>query len=97
VGSAIFGCSQPFPNGAVLSPGAGTLQVWETNTNTKSCTIPWFIQHNAVPSNARQNITGSSYNGNGFITIPANTTSPRLFTVAIKVPAATLPPMTSSC
>jgi hypothetical protein len=92
-GSAIFGCTQAYPTGATLGAGAGTLQVWLTNTNTKkACTLPWFLLHNAVPSNAGQTITGSGYNLNGYISVPANTTSPRLITLAIKVPLAVLPP-----
>jgi hypothetical protein len=96
-GAALFGCTNPFPAGASLGKGTGTLDVWFTNTynqarKPKSCTMPWFLQHNATPSNAGDTITGTGVNSNPGITLPPNTTSPTRLTIKFNVPATTLGP-----
>jgi hypothetical protein len=96
-GGVLFGCSPSFPVGAMLGAGTGTLDVWFTNTfnksrNPKPCTVPWFLQHNAVPNNVGDTITGTTLNGNPGITVPARTTTPTKFTVNFNVPATTLGP-----
>ena len=58
---------------AVGPEGTGTLDVWFTNTynksrKPKSCLLPWFLQHNAIPGNVGDTITGTSLNGNPGIT-----------------------------
>jgi hypothetical protein len=96
-GAVLFGCTPSFPVGASLGAGPGTLDVWFTNTynkghNPKSCTVPWFLQHNAIPTNVGDTITGTSLNGNPGITVPPNTTTPTQYTVNFNVPATTLGP-----
>jgi hypothetical protein len=96
-GAVLFGCTPSFPVGASLGAGTGTLDVWFTNTynkghNPKSCTVPWFLQHNAIPTNVGDTITGTSLNGNPGITVPPNTTTPTQYTVNFNVPATTLGP-----
>jgi hypothetical protein len=90
--NALFACSPQFPAGATLNAGAGTLDVWFTNTNRKSCSTPWFLWHNATPSNAGTVITGTNYDGNPGITVPAGTSTPTEFRIPIAVEQTTLGP-----
>jgi hypothetical protein len=97
IGAVVFGCTPSFPLGASLGAGSGTLDVWFTNTynksrKPKSCTVPWFLQHNAIPTNVGDTITGTTLNGNPGITVPPNTTAPTHYTVNFNVPATTLGP-----
>jgi hypothetical protein len=91
-GSALFGCTPAFPAGATIGAGPGSFDVWLTNTNKKPCTTPWFLLHNATPSNAGTAITGAGYDGNPYITVPANTKTPTKFTVNFNVDPTTLAP-----
>jgi hypothetical protein len=93
-GAVLFGCTPSFPLGASLGAGTGSLDVWFTNTYTKrkSCTTVWFLQHNAIPGNVGDTITGTTLNGNPGITVPQNTTTPTKYTVNFNVPATTLGP-----
>ncbi|MFN2593582.1 MAG: hypothetical protein ABR579_01685 [Actinomycetota bacterium] len=94
-GSALFGCTQPYPAGAHISAGSGSLDMWFTNLakaskNAKPCVTPWFLQHNATPTNAGTNITGANVNGNPSFTVPAGTTTPTKVTINFNVPDTTL-------
>jgi hypothetical protein len=97
-GGVLFGCTPAFPLGASLGADSNQLShldVWFTNTynkssHPKSCTVPWFLQHNATPNNAGDTITGTTLNGNPGITVPPNTTTPTEFTVNFNVPATSL-------
>jgi hypothetical protein len=88
-GSALFGCTRAFPAGGELH-GNGSLELWFTNTNKKSCTTSWFLYHNASPTNAGSVITGSYYNGNPAVTVPAGTKTPKKFVVNFYAPATSL-------
>ena len=44
-GGSRFACTQPFPAGAQLGEGTGTLEAYFTNTNKKPCTTSAFLNH----------------------------------------------------
>lgn len=91
-GSAQFGCTQPFANGAKIGAGSGTLEVYMTNTGRDTCYTPWWLQHAAVPRNVGTTITGTNVGGNGGIAVPPYTKTPLKITVPFTVPDTTLPP-----
>jgi hypothetical protein len=92
-GGSRFACTQPFPAGATLNPGPGSVSAWFTNTGKKACTTTWFLNHNATPTHAGQNIAGSYYDGAQAFVVPANTKVPTKFTANFNLDETTvLPP-----
>jgi hypothetical protein len=90
-GGARMACTQPFPAGAQLAAGSGTMDLWFTNTNRKSCTTTWWLYNNATATHAGDIVTGVYYGGPA-IYVPANTTTPTKFTINFWVPDRTLLP-----
>src|SRR3954452_16462545 len=42
-GDAVLSCSQPVAATTVPEGTPGTVEVWFTNTNRKSCSVPWWV------------------------------------------------------
>jgi hypothetical protein len=92
-GQSRFACTEPFPAGATLNPGPGSVEAWFTNTGKKPCTTTWYLNHAATPTHAGVNIAGAYYDGAPGFTVPANTRTPRKFTANFTLDeTTTLPP-----
>lgn len=87
-GQTMFGCTPALPAGTV-GPGTGSIDVWLTNTNKKTCTTPWFLLHNSTPARAGDSITGSGYDGNPYMVVPGGTTKPTKYTLPVYLDSAT--------
>ncbi len=89
MGDEMF-CTQTLPAGASLGAGTATFEIFYTNTNRKSCTLPYYLYHNQTPTNAGNAIAGPGLYGTApYLTIPAGTSSITKFTVTFDVPART--------
>src|SRR3954447_5959277 len=84
-------CSQPRSAPVPACGTPGTLEVWFTNANRKSCSVPWWVGHDAAPTHAPAAVfAGSGYDGAAYITVPAGTKTPLKQTVSFTTDAATL-------